>query len=137
MKIMSSKATVQGGASILLFHCVYNGSDSITHFMQDMHPEIYNELPNLYSVCVADNSTGNKKITATFFIKTTRHHNDPDFLDSLLSIMALSPDLLAHWKEKTSLIPAHHLVNGPPLSENEYVHFSQKLYMKHNIDGRA
>ena len=70
MKTVSSIANEKGGVTLLLFHCYFNSSESLTHFMHDLDHSLYSELPYLYSVCIADNSTNNKKITAAFSIKT-------------------------------------------------------------------
>ena len=55
MKTVSSIANEKGGVTLLLFHCYFNSSESLTHFMHDLDHSLYSELPYLYSVCIADN----------------------------------------------------------------------------------
>lgn len=137
MKIASSTATDKGGLAVLLFHCYFNGSESITHFMHDLDTSLYSDLPNLYTVCIADNSTQNKKITAAFTIKTTHDHNDPDFINILTNVVSIDQDLLAHLNDKTTFLPARINFSGQPLTEKEHLQISVQQFMKHNVDGRA
>ncbi|MGQ1270019.1 hypothetical protein ACT4XR_19970 (plasmid) [Acinetobacter baumannii] len=137
MKILSFDASDRGGLTVLLFHCFFNGSESITHFTHDINLELYEGLPNLYSVCIADSSTSNKKVTAAVFIKTNLHHEDPDFSTTLVNVLSINPDLHSHLNEKTKFLAARIKMDGPPLSEREYLKISVTQYMKHNVDGRA
>jgi len=137
MKTVTTMAEDKGGVTLLLFHCYFNASESITHFMHDLDLTLYPELPNLYSVCIADNTTANKKVTAAFAIKTTYNHNDADFINVLTNVVATDPELLSHLNDKTTFLPAKLKINGQPLSEKEYLQVSLQQYMKHNVDGRA
>ncbi len=137
MKTVSSIANEKGGVTLLLFHCYFNASESLTHYMHDLDHSLYSELPYLYSVCIADNSTNNKKITAAFSIKTTYHHDDPDFINVLTNVVSIDQGLLSHLNDKTTFLPARINVSGQPLTEKEHLQVSVQQFMKHNVDGRA
>lgn len=46
----------KGGVTIPIFHCVFNGYESITSFMRDFDLSLYKELENLYAICFSNNS---------------------------------------------------------------------------------
>lgn len=135
-KIISSDAN-SGGVSLLTHYCLFNNSDSITHFSNDTDSDLYQLLPNLYAVCISDNSQANRKITAGFVLKTTYTHDDPEFLDTLVNIVSQKPELQSYYNDKTSFLPAKLNVTGKPLTEAEFLQIMQQQFLKFNVDGKA
>lgn len=136
---MIETATSPGQISMLVFHCFFNGSDSITHFDHDFDLELYNNLDHLYGVLIADNSTANKKITAGFALKTTLTHHQPGFLEILSGIDSINEGLAEHIHPKSSFLPFKINVGktDAPLSENEYLQLMYNQFMRFNVDGKA
>lgn len=134
--IISSDANL-GGITLLTHYCMFNDSDSITHFSNDVDSDLYHALPNLYAVCISDNSQANRKITAGFVLKTTYTHNDPEFLDALVNIVSQKAELQPYYNDKTSFLPAKLNVTGKPLAEAEFLQIMQQQFLKFNVDGKA
>lgn len=135
-KIISSDAN-SGGVSLLTHYCLFNNSDSITHFSNDTDSDLYQLLPNLYAVCISDNSQANRKITAGLVLKTTYTHDDPEFLDALVNIVSQKAELQPYYNDKTSFLPAKLNVTGKPLTEAEFLQIMQQQFLKFNVDGKA
>jgi hypothetical protein len=78
-------------------------------------------LPNLYVICLSDNSGSTRKIVAGFFVKTSYSHEDPEFLDTTTVVAKSTKELSKLVGAKTSLLHARLDVVGsePPLSEDE------------------
>jgi hypothetical protein len=130
---VSQKATKKGGLSICLFHCVFNGFESLTHFTTTHPQELYDLLPNIYAVCIADNSDGQKKIVAGFVIKTSYVADDEDFLGSLQNTLSLYPELRSATDGKDcSYLPAKiGLSDSKPLSEDELIRLMLQQQLKY------
>jgi len=118
MAVYSTEGKVKGGATISLFHCFFNGDESITHFMHEFDTAIYQELPNLYAVCIAKTTSKTKTVQAGFIVKTSYTHNDPDFIDVLNLAVASEPTLKSLIGEGSTFLPARIAAAGDePLSE--------------------
>lgn len=135
-KIISSDAN-SGGVSLLTHYCLFNDSDSITHFSNDTDSDLYQLLPNLYAVCISDNSQANRKITAGLVLKTTYTHDDPEFIDALVNIVSQEAELQPYYNDKISFLPAKLNVAGKPLTEAEFLQIIQQQFLKFNVDGKA
>lgn len=128
----------KGGVSIPVFDCVFNGGESITSFTREFDPNLYKILPNLYAVCVATSMHGQKKIAAGFFVKTSYHHDDPEFLNILSFSLETSPNLARFHAPGTSFFPSKLGISGEePLTEMEMLHTMMTLYIKHSVGGHA
>ncbi|GKT25082.1 hypothetical protein [Acidovorax sp. SUPP3334] len=128
----------RGGVSIPVFDCVFNGAESITSFTREFDPNFYRILPNLYAVCVATSSHGQKKIAAGFFVKTSYHHNDPEFSTILASSLETSPNLARFHTLGTSFFPSRlNVPDSEPLSEIEMLHTMLTLFTKHSVGGHG
>ena len=124
--------------SIVLFHCFFNGSESITHFEHTFDLALYDSLENLYCVLISDNSGLHRKITAGFAIKTTLDHDHPEFLDLLSGSKLVIPEFENYLiKNATSFIPAKLITGESPLTEKEFLQIMHQQYMRYNIDGLA
>ena len=122
----------------MLFHCFFNEGGSITHFAHEYDPEIYQSLPNLYAVCIAERSGNRKKITGGFVIKTSYTHNDQDFLTTLTTAVAIEPRLKGLIGSHTSFLPARvGIPVGGPISEAEMLRVMQTQSLKHSVGGSA
>lgn len=127
-----------GKVSMFLFHCYFNGSESITHFEHESDPVLYKSLDNLYGVLISDNSGQHRKITAGFVIKTTLDHNNPAFLEVLGSVKNLNGEIDKHIHEKCSFIPFKlNMGNDEPLTETEFLRIMQSQFMRYNVDGTS
>jgi hypothetical protein len=126
-----------GSVTVPMFHCVFNADGSITHWATTYERSLYDALPHLYLVCVADNRVRPRRIIGAFMIKTSRHHDDPDFGD-VVSIAknymaALQP--LIH--EQTSFLPARIGIAGEPPEEVEFLKLAMQQYTKFSANGSA
>ncbi|MAK31818.1 hypothetical protein [Acinetobacter sp.] len=137
MKILSSSDADLGGVTLLTHYCLFNDSDSITHFSSDVDSELYQALPHLYAVCISDNSHANRKITAGFVVKTTYTHNDAEFLDALTNIVVQKSELQPYFNDQVSFLPAKINVTVQPLTEAEFLQVMQSQFLKFNVDGKA
>lgn len=136
-QVISSSAQ-KDGLSILLFHCLFNDDGSITHFTHEYDPELYQALPNLYAVCIADRSGNSRKITGGFVIKTSYTHNDKDFLATLTNAMSIEPRMNALIGTHSSFLPAR--VGIPvdgPITEAEMLRVMLDQSLKHSAVGSA
>lgn len=137
MQVVTS-ASEQNGLSVLLFHCFFNGYESITHFMHDLDPELYECLPNLYAVCVAETFDNHKKVTAGFVVKTSYTHNDPDFVHALRNVVSTDPRLERLANPASSFLPARlGLAGETPPTEEEMLHILTTQGLKYGVAGRA
>jgi hypothetical protein len=135
---MNKDTANQGGVTIPLLYCVFNGAESITHYPVEFDRELYKLTPNLYAVCIADNSVKRNHIVGGLLIKTTFTHDDPGFVDAVTAA-ALNTTILNHFIGKgVSFFPAHLGVAGDePLSEGEMVRLMLKQYIKFSAGGNA
>jgi hypothetical protein len=128
----------KGGLSVLLFHCLFNDGGSITHFTHEYDPELYQVLPNLYAVCIAERSGNNRKITGGFVIKTSYTHNDQDFLATLTQAVSIEPRLSNLVGSRASFLPARIGVPvGGPITEAEMLRVMVDQSLKHSAVGSA
>lgn len=128
----------KGGVTIPLFHCIFNGYDSITSFMRNYDEGLYKQLENIYAVCISDNRGPSKNIVAGFMIKTSYTHNDPEFLDVITEVAQSAKELNPYIGRNTSFLPARLSVTGsPPLSESEMLHVMSQQFLKFSAAGNA
>lgn len=138
MQFVMSDSNQKGGLSLLLFHCFFNKSESITRFMHDIDLELYRSLPNLYAVCIAEASKKHKKLTAGFFIKTTYTHHDSDFVVALNNAVSTDPRLKSLINEHSSFLPARlNIAGDTPPSETEMLRVMMTQALKHSVAGTA
>ncbi|MGB8011035.1 MAG: hypothetical protein WCF68_05440 [Terriglobales bacterium] len=130
MTVYSTEGKEKGGATIPLFHCFFDGDESITHFMDKFDPALYEALPYLYAVCIAKTTEKAKTVVAGFFIKTSYTHNDPDFMDALNLAVAGTPALQALIGEGTSYLPARISIPGGPPTEAEMLRVMFEQHLK-------
>jgi hypothetical protein len=136
-KILSDDAT-KAGVSFLLFHCIFNGDGSITHFMHDIDLESYQSLPNMYAVCIAERAGKQRKVTGGFFIRTSYTHDDKDFDNALAIAAAGVPRLDKLITKDSSFLPARvQTPAGPPLTEKEMLKAMLSQQLKHSSMGMA
>ncbi len=127
----------KGGVTIPLFHCIFNGIGSVTHYIHDYDEMLYQTLPNIYAVCISDNRKG-KKIAAGFIIKTSYTHEDSEFQNALENYLLSTPRLKKFVKKYYSFMPARLGVDGDaPPSEDEMLSVMIKQFQKHHIAGNA
>lgn len=128
----------KGGVTIPIFDCIYNGAESITSFERDFDEKLYEILPNLYTVCIADNSQGSRNIVGGFFVKTSYTHNNKEFEDSLHAAALSSPNLSQLLGPEVSFLPARLGVSGSaPLSEQEMLRVMITQFLKFSQEGSA
>ena len=131
MEVSSVDSQKKGGVSVLLFHCFFNGDESITHFMHEFDPALYKALPYLYAVCIAKTTKKAKTVLAGFFIKTSYTHNDPDFMDALNLAIVSAPAFQALIGADTSYLPARiSFVGDTPPTEAEMVRVMLGQHLK-------
>lgn len=137
MKVISSEAN-QGGLSLILHHCFFNGAESITHYVHNVDPDLYKSLPNLYVVCISDNSGKHRQIKAGFSLKTSYTHNDPEFLNVIFNTISSAVPALSQFCDKNySFLPAKLSTSDHQLTEDEFLRAMVQQYMKYNVDGKA
>ncbi len=128
----------KGGLSIPVLHCIFNGYNSVTHYVHELDREMYEALPNLYAICIADNHQSYKKIVAGLFIKTSYTHEEAEFLDVLSAIVSTTPELKDLSWERISFFPARLGVKGAaPLSEEQMLAIISNQRLKHAVVGNA
>ncbi len=129
----------KGGLTIAVMDAICNGHESITHFMHAFDEKLYECLPHVYAICIADNGQTPRKIVGGFFVKTSYHHNDTGFHEALLGVMALSPHLNRFGEDRRySLLPARVPVEAAePLSEASMVFVLSQQALKHSTFGHA
>ena len=128
----------KGGVTIPIFHCIFNGYESITSFMYDFDEELYASLPNLYAICISNNRGSTKNIIAGFFIKTSYTHEDSEFLDALNAITKSNKKLAKKIDNNASYFPARLTISGSkPLSEDEMLQIISQQALKFSTGGKA
>jgi hypothetical protein len=131
MKVMSTNSKEKGGLSALLFHCFFNGDESITHYMHNIDSDLYEELTNLYAVCIASTTDKRKTVLAGFVIKTSYTHNDTDFIDTLINAVSMEPQLNDLIGDNTSFLPARLGITGnKPPTETEMLRIMVGQHLK-------
>ena len=126
-----------GSVTIPLYHCVFNEGGSITHWETTYDRALYDRLPHLYLVCLADNSVSPRPIVGTFMVKTSRHHDDDDFAEVMniaASQMAALTPLLG---PLTSFLPARIRIEGDPPQEADFLRLAMQQYLKFSVGSRA
>ena len=128
----------KGGVTIPLFHCIFNGYESITSFMRTYDESMYRQLENVYAICISDNSGSRKKIVAGFIVKTSYTHKDPEFLDVITEVALTTKELSPYISQNTSFLPARIGVPGnSPLTESEMSHLMSRQSLKFSSAGNA
>lgn len=132
MKVSGINGKEKGGVTIPLFHCIFNGDESVTHFMREYDVSLYQTLPYLYAVCIARTVNKTKTVLGGFFVKTSYTHNDPDFVDALHLVVEDVPALQALMGETTSFLPACITLAGEdkPPTEAEMLRIMIGQYLK-------
>ncbi len=111
-------------------------SNCLTSFTKDFDVGMYEILPNLYVVCIANKRGSSKNIDAGFIIKTTYTHDDPEFCDVITGVAESSQELKKFVDVNTSFFPARLKVAGSePLSENEMLRIMFQQKLKFSTDG--
>lgn len=139
MQLMKEEImTKHGGVTIPIFHCVFNGHESITSFTREFDENMYRALPNLYAICLSDNSSAARKIVAGFFIKTSYTHQDPEFLDAITAVAKSTKELSKFMEVKSSFLPARlGPTDSEPLSELEMLKIMSEQSLKFSAAGNA
>lgn len=126
-----------GSVTIPLFHCIFNAGGSITHWATTYERALYEVLPHLYLVCLADNRVKPRQIVGAFMIKTSRHHNDPDFAECLGIAETLMEGLQPHMHAEISFLPARIDISGEPPEERDFLRLAMQQYTKFSAEGSA
>jgi hypothetical protein len=128
----------QGGVTIPIFHCVFNNG-SITHYAHEFENALYEAIPNLYAVCVAQRARdGFRHVIAGFFIKTSFKHDEEGFHDACKASIKTMKEVESIIDGEFSLLPALMTIKGPhPLTEEELLSIIFQQYFKHHEMGRA
>jgi hypothetical protein len=138
MALVVSDNATEGGVTLLLFHCIFNGDGSITHFMHDIDLGSYQSLPNMYAVYIAERSSKQKKVTGGFFVRTSYTHDDTDFNRALSNSVAAIPRLDKIITKHSFFLPARvPSPDGPPVTENEMLRAMITQALKHSSMGAA
>jgi hypothetical protein len=127
-----------GTVTIPLFHCVFNAEGSITHWATTYQRALYDALPHLYLVCLADNSIKPRRIVGAFMIKTNCHHDNVSSFQDVINIAMDSMENLQQYRQSTiSFLPARIGITGEPLSEMEFLRLALKQFTKFSVGGTA
>jgi hypothetical protein len=128
----------QGGLTTPLFHCIFNGSESITGFMHETKEELVAILPHLYAVCLTNTAQGSKQVLAGFVVKTSFTHHDAGFLDALNGLVSSIPSLSRLRDHQSTLLPARIEIKGTePLSEEDLSRLMVRQFVRHSVGGNA
>ncbi len=128
----------QGGVTTPLFHCIFNGAESITGFMHETKDELVIILPHLYAVCLTNATRGSKQVVAGFVVKTSFTHYDAGFLDALNGVVSATPSLNRLRDDQSTLLPARiEITETGPLSEEDFSRLMVHQFVKHSISGNA
>jgi hypothetical protein len=126
---------------ITLFTCSFSsGGEKIHHTRnEDIDPNHYNLLPNLYSVTVVDNSNPAKKqVVGGFLLKTIDTSGQPGFQNSVLEIMSSTPGFITLEKSKISYVTVRMGVSdGGQMTEKEMLHHFIEQYTTYSVTGNA
>lgn len=130
--------TDTGSVTIPLYHCVFNNDgESITHWATTFDCGLYESLPHLYLVCVADNGGAQRRIVGAFMVKTSRHHEDAGFAEAMNLAAAQMEHLRPLLGSTVSMLPARIGLEGEPPSEVEFLRLAITQYTKFSVSGRA
>ncbi len=126
---------------ITLFTCNFSsGGEQIHHSRnEDIDPNHYNLLPNLYSVVIVDNSNlAKKQVIGGFLLKTTDTSDQPGFTNSVLEIMNSTPAFIKLEKNKISYITVRMgVLDGGQMTETEMLHHFIEQRTKYSVTGNA
>jgi len=131
--------TDKGGVNLLLFHCVFNEFESITHYLHKFDTKLYEALPNLYAVCISHNTNSVKKVIGGFFVKTSYSHSDEKaFLDLCRGIFHQIKEFQDFTSSDVRFLPAKIGVpDNRPLTENEMARLISRQAIKFSALGNA
>ena len=128
----------KGGLTAPLFHCVFNAEGSITHYLNEVDPDLRRRLPHTYAVCLADNSSVPRRVVAGFFAKTTYLHTEDGFAVAMKSVVQALERLQPFQSANISFLPARiNVPDGGPLSEDEMLRVLFQQYTKFSAVGTA
>lgn len=128
----------KGGVTIPLFHCIFNGAESITHYLRDYDEGLYEALPNIFAICISNNKGSRRKIVAGFIVKTSYGANDAEFLPALLGAAKSTAEINPLLTKSSSLLPAILRIPGTELpTENEMLQVMQQQFLKFSTGGHA
>ena len=126
-----------GSVTIPLYHCVFNEGGSITHWQTTYERALYDLLPHLYLVCLADNSVNPRQIVGAFMVRTSRHHDDDDFAEVMNVAAGQMESLSPRLGPMTSMLPARIGIAGEPPQEAEFLRLAMQQYFKFSVGARA
>jgi len=130
--------TKKGGVTIPVFDCIFHGVESIESFAREFDVGLYQTLPNLYGICLSDNSNGRRKIVAGFSVKTSYTHDDEEFLPAITAAVVSSEKLRPFLGPQTTFLPARlGVVGSAPLSEQEMLRLMATQFLKYAVGGNA
>jgi hypothetical protein len=109
--------------SILLFHCLFDNYGVSGHWAHPCNIRSYMALPDLYAICMMDESSRPETMTAAFLFKTSVPFDSPGFLPELLTLVRRVPQLQAVTFPNTGFLPTP-VESG----SDEHVSEDQALY---------
>ncbi|MDX2503678.1 MAG: hypothetical protein QNL62_04265 [Gammaproteobacteria bacterium] len=124
--------------TIPMFHCIFNGHESITSFIHDFDEKLYKSLPNLYAICISNNRGSTKNIVAGFFVKTSYTHEDSEFLDAITAVTKSNKELAKTVGDNASFFTDRLTISGSkPLFDNEMLQVISQQALKFSVGGNA
>lgn len=106
--------------SLMVLSVIFNG-EVVTSHTHEYDLKLYEKLPSLYAVLIAQGDSGPRKIVGGCILKTTlpREPTKP-FQEAVTGLIALSPPLLAIASQPHRLLPAKlNVVGSSPFPEEE------------------
>lgn len=126
-----------GSVTIPLFHCVFNDGGSVTHWCTTYERDLYDGLPHLYLVCLADNSVFPRQIRGAFMVKTSSHHDHAGFADAMHTASFQLTTLKPLLGPETSFLATRIGIQGDPPGEMDFLRLAMQQYTKFSAAGRA
>lgn len=107
-------------AMLMVLSVLFNGEE-VTSYTHKYDLKLYERLPDLYAVLIAQGESGPRKILGGCIVKTTLPREpDRPFQEAITSIMALSSPLLAITSQPHRVLPAKlGVVGSAPLPEDD------------------
>lgn len=127
----------EGNVTVPLFHCVFNADGSISHWATSFDQQLYDALDHLYLVMLANDRSGRRAVPGAFMIRTSHHHDDPDFPESLVALRSWATPLQPHWSSDTKRLPGKVQLKGPPPTEKEFLTLAIQQFTKFSSAGSA
>jgi len=121
--------------SMLLFECLFDDYGISEHHSHEFDVNSHLDLAEMYAVCIINDLDKPEKMVAALMIRTNIPCEHDDFVDSVATIIAMTPRLQAVTNSLCSLLTTPVDTEAPALrAESQALYVFRKLWSEHQTN---